>query len=164
MDAPMTRETFLESLRGGRSAWGDLLAEIGADRMVEPGVEGDWSVKDIVAHVTWHEREMLGILQARALVGSDLWNLPLDQRNAAIFEQNKNRTLNDVLEESRQISPQLLELAEDLSNEELNDPRRFSGMPEDWSPAGLIADNTFVHYRDHIASIRTWLDRTKSRD
>src|SRR5262245_37896260 len=121
MDTPMTGAKFLDSLRSGRAEWDALLAQIGAGRMAQPGVEGDWSIKDIIAHVTWHEREMVGVLRERALVGSELWNLPLDQRNAAIFEQNKDRALDDVLEESRQVFPQLLELAAGLSDEELND-------------------------------------------
>jgi hypothetical protein len=162
MEASMTRAIFLDSLRSGRAAWEALLAQIGADRLEQPGVEGDWSIKDIIAHVTWHEREMLGVLRARALVGSDLWNLPLDQRNAAIFEQNKDRALGDVLDESRQIFPRLLELAEGLSDEELNDPRRFSGMPEEWLPWDLVAGNAYAHYPDHIASIRAWLGRTEN--
>jgi hypothetical protein len=164
MEAPMTSATFLDSLRSGRAEWDALLEEIGADRMTQPGVEGEWSIKDIIAHVTWHERQMVGVLQARALVGSDLWNLPLDERNAAIFEQNRDRPLNEVLEESRQVYPQLLELAESLSDEELNDPRRFPGMPDEWVPWGLVADNTFTHYPDHIASIRAWLNQHEIRD
>jgi hypothetical protein len=164
MTTQMTLAAFLDSLRSGRAEWEALLAQIGADRMTQPGVEGDWSIKDIVAHVTWHEREMLGVLRARALVGSDLWNLSTDERNAAIFEQNKDRALDDVLEESRQIFPQLLELAAGLSAEELNDPRGFSEMPEEWSPWELVASNSYTHYPDHIASIRAWLDRTETRD
>ena len=161
MEAPMTRATFLDSLRGGRAAWEAVLAQISEDDLTRPGVEGDWSIKDIIAHVTWHEREMLGVLRAHALIGSDLWNLPLDERNAAIFQQYKDRALDDVLEESRLIYPQLLELAEALTDEELNDPRRFPGMPEEWSPWGLIADNTYSHYADHIASIRGWLENQR---
>ena len=164
MDTPMTVAKFLDSLRSGRAEWDALLAQIGAARMTQPGVEGDWSVKDIIAHVTWYEREMLGVLRERALIGSGLWNLPLDQRNATIFEQNKHRALDDVLEESRQVFPQLLELAAGLSDEELNDPRRFSGMPEEWLPWELVAGNSYTHYPDHIASIRAWLDRSDTRD
>jgi hypothetical protein len=164
MNAHMTLATFLDSLRSGRAEWEALLAQISTDRMTQPGVEGDWSIKDIIAHVTWHEREIEGVLRARALVGSELWDLPLDQRNAAIFEQNRDRPLNDVLEESRQVFPQLLELAESLSDEDLNDPHHFQGMPEDWLPWGLVADNTFTHYPDHIASIRAWQNQQEIRD
>ena len=47
----------LDALRGGRAAWETLLAQIGADRMMQPGVEGDWSVKDIIAHVYVNEAD-----------------------------------------------------------------------------------------------------------
>ena len=164
MDTPMTVAKFLDSLRSGRAEWDALVTQIGPDRMTQPGVEGDWSVKDIIAHVTWYEREMLGVLRERALVGSDLWNLPLDQRNATIFEQNKQRALDAVLEESRQVFPQLLELAAGLSDEELNDPHRFSEMPEKWSPWELVASNRYTHYPDHIGSIRAWLNQQEIRE
>jgi hypothetical protein len=32
--------------------------------MTEPGVEGPWSVKDIVAHLTWYDRTFVEGAQA----------------------------------------------------------------------------------------------------
>jgi uncharacterized protein (TIGR03083 family) len=160
MAAPTTTAEFCQALRTGRADWDTLLDQIGEERMTQPGAAGDWTIKDIVAHVTWHEREMLGVLRERALVGSDLWNLPLDERNAAIYNQNKDRPLDDVLKESRQVYPQLLELVESLSDEDLNDPSRFSDMPAEWPPRDLVGSNTFEHYADHVAAIRVWLGRT----
>jgi hypothetical protein len=43
-------------------AWQALLASyagLSEAEMTEPGVTGGWSVKDIVAHVTWWEEEAL---------------------------------------------------------------------------------------------------------
>ena len=102
----MTQAEFLSLFHTARAEWDALMGRIDEARMTEPGVEGDWSVKDIVAHVTWYEREMVDLLRARALAGSDIWNLPLDERNAAIFEQNRKRTLADVLAESRAVFQQ----------------------------------------------------------
>ena len=126
--------------------------------MTESGVVGEWSVKDVIAHITWHEREMVGVLRARALVGSDLWNLPLDQRNAAIFEQNRHRPLSDVLTEAQQIFPHLVELVQTLDDQDLIDPSRFAQMPADWQPWQVIASNSFEHYRAHIPDLRAWLN------
>jgi Mycothiol maleylpyruvate isomerase N-terminal domain len=78
----MNRATFLATLRAGRAEWEALLATIPIDRMTEPGAAGDRSVKDVVAHVTWSEREMIGVARAHALVGSDLWRLSQDERNS----------------------------------------------------------------------------------
>src|SRR4030067_1847894 len=100
---------FLETLQSARAEWESLLAKVGESNMLRPGVAGEWSVKDIICHITWFEREMVGVLQARALIGSDLWNLPQGQRNAAVFEKNRYRPLEDVLTEARQVYQGLYE-------------------------------------------------------
>ena len=67
----MHKTQLLETLRVERAQWESLLAQIGEDRMVQ-GVAGEWSVKDIIAHVMWYKRETVGILQQHAFVGSPL--------------------------------------------------------------------------------------------
>jgi hypothetical protein len=155
----MDKQTFLATLRRDRGQWDALLAQIARERMTAPGVVGAWSIKDIIAHVTWHEREMVGLATAHALVGSELWNLPQDQRNAAIYEQNRQRDLDDVLREAQQVFQELVAALAPLSNEDLNDPARFPGMPPDWVPWQIIAGNTYEHYQHHTPSIRAWLGR-----
>jgi predicted DNA-binding transcriptional regulator YafY len=51
MEEPMTKEKLLEELRSSRQEWKALLAEVGEDRMTQPGAAGDWSVKDVAAHL-----------------------------------------------------------------------------------------------------------------
>lgn len=158
MDNVMTRASFLNVLRSARSEWDDMLAEVPRELLEEPGVEGDWSIKDIMAHVAWHEREMVEVLRAREVAGSHLWELPTNERNAAIYEENRHRTLDDVLSDSGRVFRQLLREVEALSDDDLNDPSRFKEMPPDWLPWKLIAENSYEHYPDHAASIRNWLE------
>jgi hypothetical protein len=113
----------------------------------------------VAAHITWFEREMVGMLQARALIGSDLWQLPPDQRNARIFDENRERSLHDVLAEAQQVHQQFLEGMEALAEDDLVDPHRFPGMPEDWQPWKVLAGNSNEHYRDHSRDVSTWLER-----
>jgi hypothetical protein len=162
MEAQLTRSSFIERVRVERARWDALLAEIGEARMEEPGVGGgDWTVKDNIAHITWHEKEMLGMLRARRLHGSELWNLPLQERNTAIFEQNRGRSLQDVLAEAREVYPELLRELEKLDDTDLTDPGRIAEMPADWTLAALLEDNTYEHYADHVAGVRAWLDRVE---
>jgi uncharacterized damage-inducible protein DinB len=130
---------------------------LGEAELSAPGATGTWSVKDVIAHITWFEREMVGVIQARALVGSELWNLPPDARNAAIFVQNRDRSLADVLAEAERVYAELLAAIETLTDEELADPARFAGMPTDWQPWRVIAGNSFEHYRDHALALQAWL-------
>ena len=115
------------------------------------------SVKDIIAHITWYEREMTGVIEARALVGSELWSVPLDERNEAIYRENKDRPLAEVLDEARQVHDRLMHQLESLSEQDLQDPGRFAEMPSDWKPWAVIASNTYEHYQHHVLQVSTWL-------
>ena len=160
----MEKAKFLETIRNERARWDALLAQVDEGQMTVPGIVGAWSVKDLIAHVTWSEREMVGMLRERALVGSDLWNLALDARNVAIYEENRGRTLGEVRAESQAIFEGLIRLLEQLPEADLNDARAFPGMPTDWQPWDVIAGNTYRHYRDHILDVRAWLETHKDHE
>lgn len=155
----MNKAELLKDIRAEWALWEALLGEIEGAQMTQPGAAGEWSVKDIIAHIAWFEREMVGMLQARALVGSDLWQMPTDERNARIFEENRDCLLQDVLAEAQQVHQQFLEEFEALAEDDLADPHRFPGMPEDWQPWIVIAGNSNEHYRDHSRDVRTWLEK-----
>ncbi|MDQ3927918.1 MAG: ClbS/DfsB family four-helix bundle protein [Chloroflexota bacterium] len=156
LDAQIDKATLLDKVRSERSRLDRLLAGFTDEQMVQPGAGGDWSVKDHLAHITWHEREVANMLRERSLeegVGSELWDLPLQERNHTIYQSNRDRSLEDVLAESRQVYAELSELLEGLSEEDLTDPSRYKDMPDDWQPWRLIAENTYEHYHDHAEDI-----------
>lgn len=156
----MDKATFVETLRTTRTEWETLLAQVGEERMLEPGAAGTWSVKDIIAHIMWGEREMLGVCQQHALVGSELWNMTDDERNPIMVAEQHDRPLQDILSEERQVYAQLLAAVQALSNEDFDDPHRFRYMPEDWMPWQIIAGCSYKHYKDHMPSIQDWLQKT----
>ena len=92
----MDKREFIERVNSERTSWDELLAQVPDDRMPEPGVEGDWSTKDVLAHVTWYEREMVGMLKSRTLIGSDWWALPLEDRNTAVHDEIMRMSLEEV--------------------------------------------------------------------
>ncbi len=156
MDAQIDKATLLDKVRSGRSRLEALLATFTGEHMAQPGAEGEWSIKDHLAHITWHEREVVNMLRARSLeegVGSDLWGLPLHERNRAIYDSNRDRSIEDVQAESQEVYAELSQLLEGLSEEDLTDPGRYKDMPGDWKPWRLIAENTYEHYYDHAEDI-----------
>lgn len=155
MQDPVGKEQLLDMVRGARAEWDARQRRIPLGWMTETDVEGKWSVKDIVAHITWGEREAIGVVRARALVGSDLWKLPQDERNRAVFEQNRHRDLSDVLTDSVDVFARFVAALETLSEEDLNEPERFAGLPTGWRPWRILYDPG--HYAAHLQSIRTWL-------
>ncbi len=87
MNGHMDKARLLGMIRAARAEWDALLATIPEAWMEEPGAAGKWSVKDVVAHIAWGEHECLGVARARAVVGSELWQLPADERHAAVGGQ-----------------------------------------------------------------------------
>jgi len=153
----MDKATFINTLEQSRAEWEALLAQVDEERMLQPGAAGKWSVKDVIAHVTWGEREIVPIMRTHVLAGSELWNLSDDERNEIVYQQNRDRPLQEILQEEQQAYADLLEAAQTLSDEDLNDPHRFKQMLEEWVPWQIIAGCSFKHYQDHMPSIREWL-------
>lgn len=153
----MSRAALLENLRRTRIEWHTLLSQLEDEQMTTPGVVGDWSVKDIMAHITWAERETIGILRAQAFVGSELWQLSQDERNAAVYEENKDRPLLDVRRESDAVFETLVQEAAALNEADLLNPDWFTWSPVKLPPIAVIARNSYLHYPEHIEQIRAWI-------
>src|SRR5713226_3184158 len=115
----MDKTTFINALTESRARWDALIAQIDERWMLEPDVEGKWSVKDIIAHIMWNELEMVPLMQTRSLVGSELWNLSQDERNEAVYQQYRDRPLHEIITEEQQAYAQLLKEAQTLSDEDL---------------------------------------------
>jgi hypothetical protein len=149
----MTKERLFSLVRDEHVKWWEAIRRLNQAQMVMLRFPDGRTPKDVVAHVTWYEKQIVGVLKARALVGSELWDVSLEERNAAIHEENKDRPLVDVLAESKRVFAELVSLIRSLSDADLHDPSRFPGMPADWRPWKLIAENTFEHYRGHLEEL-----------
>ena len=155
----MDKGKLLELIRKERARWEAVLEEVGNERMTESGVVGFWSVKDLIAHVTWSENEMLKLLRERSLENaSKLWDLPLDERNRIIYEENRGRSLADIMQEADQVYEGVLDEIGILAEEDLHHPRNYEGMPSEWVPWQIIMGNTYKHYAEHTEDVANWLE------
>ena len=159
----LTTTQLLEVMRTARSNWEALLAEVGEARLTEPGVEGDWSLKDIIAHITyfetWAADNVMAFRRGEPRPQSEYKGLEMDERNARIYERIRAKSLDQVLQESHVSFQRSIEAVHGLRDEDLYDPE-FTRVPDaDWTVFDLIEGDTFEHYHDHITSVRAWLDR-----
>ncbi len=145
----MDKRDLIRRIEAARHGWDDLLAQVPDDLALKPGAEGELSAKDLVAHVTWYEREVVKMLGTRVMDVTGLWALGPDERNAAIFDQVRGMSLEDVRAESARVYAALTEQLELLPEEAYHDSSQFTDMPPDWVPWKLIAGNTIWHYPDH---------------
>jgi uncharacterized protein (TIGR03083 family) len=156
LDGTPNKIDFIDRIRASRSELDEVVRSIDPRLMTAPGACGDWSVKDVLAHITWHEQEMFNVVLNRALVGSDLWNVSLELRNQTIYEENRDRDLKDVLEDYRVVFESLMEVMGSLTDEDLLEASHFAEMPSNWKPWEVIASNTYEHYDDHLAGLAAW--------
>ena len=154
----MKKREVISRIKAERARWNELVAQVDDDRMLKPGAGGGWSGKDIVAHVIWYEREMVGMLKSRVLAGSNLWELPVHERNAAVHDEIKSLTLQEVRAWADRIFPELIEQLELLPEEAYVDAAYFEHMPREWAPWKVIAGNTFKHYPEHSNAIRARME------
>jgi uncharacterized protein (TIGR03083 family) len=157
----MTKALLLETLRAKRAEWDALIAQVPEDRMTEPGVAGDWSVKDVVAHLTYHEcwlaDRMHETLRGEIYTHVEMDWLPFDERNDRIYRQNRDRSLDDVLSESRDVFGRLISAVEAHSEEFLIEPQQIEDVPVPLTIWKLLRGDVYEHYALHAPSIREWL-------
>jgi hypothetical protein len=103
----------------------------------------------------------LGARKLTPVVGSELSRLSEDERNAVVFEQNRQLALADALADSGQTFHRYVEAVATLSEEDLNDPSWFAQMPKGWRPCRILFDSG--RQQGHAEGIRAWLAR-RGRD
>jgi uncharacterized damage-inducible protein DinB len=132
----MDKTTFLNTLQETRAQWEELLAQVEEERMQRPGATGKWSVKDVIAHVMDGERELVSLMRTHVVAGSELWNLSDDERNEIVYQQNRERPLQEIRSQEQQAYADLLAAAQTLSDDDLNDP---PSLPTDAGRVGTLA-------------------------
>src|SRR5215470_1168034 len=97
----MNRDELLDALQNARARLDKSLDGLSADELTRPGVVGDWSVKDILAHVTAWDVDLLtnlGKLKRGQKPGRVLWDTAgIQEQNEAWYAEYKSRPLERVL-------------------------------------------------------------------
>jgi hypothetical protein len=164
MDSNMSKARLLDDLKAEQAGWEALLDEIGEEHMTQPGVAGDWSIADIIAHLTGWRTRTVGRLQAALRHGPPpppKWPPHLqtdDEINAWISAANHDRPLADVLRDSRAVFQQLVETLDAFPEAELRDRARFQWM-EGEPLTGAIFCAHF--HEEHEPDMRAWLEKIR---
>lgn len=153
----MTIDSFLKEYEENRLIWVRSIHSIPVGRLSEPILSGDWSAKNIIAHINWYEREMIEVIRLKSIIGSDWWQLPVDDRNHRIYLSIRGKSIDDILVESNRVYEELYAAVGTLADEDLSDSSQWKNWPPYWkdplNPGKIIASNSFEHYRDHLPDL-----------
>jgi hypothetical protein len=128
----------------------EVVAQIPPEQMTQPGVNGEWTVKDVLAHITWWERHLLLRLRTGLddvfTPGVDPY-LAMRAVNVEIFVANRERRLDHVLATFEATYRELLAVLEALPVEQAAQDEVYDAIGAD----------TFSHYPVHTKMLREWL-------
>jgi hypothetical protein len=135
-----------------------ICAGLSEAEMVAPGVEGEWSVKDILCHLSAWEKYLLDRL-GMVMTGQPPWYPTMTSWddvhcfNAQVYADNKDRPLTSVVIEFRNLYRGLMTVLEALSDDQLSQPYSYDFPDDALTLLQLIRANTIEHYREHCIAI-----------
>lgn len=155
---PMNKAALIQQIRGERARLLQALEGLTPEEMSREPVFGEWTVKDILAHIAVWQGRLITILfqleQGRRPKDLTLTEAEVNALNERFYREQKDRPLERVLADFHGTHQQLLKRLERFSEEDLNQPGRFPGLPEPlWK---LVAAETFEHDAEHRADIERW--------
>jgi hypothetical protein len=162
-DESITKAELLTTMRERRAEFDTAVAQIPHNEMTQPGAAGHWSVKDIIAHVTYYERWMADRmheqLRGEQYTPNELDRMHFEPRNALIYEKVKDLPLDQVLGDSRSVFERLMAVVEAHSEEFLTMPQRFNEWPEPITVWKMLRSEVYQHYGEHVPSLLDWARR-----
>lgn len=168
LEAEMDKTTLLNTIQTEYAHFESLIAPLTETQCSTALFEGEWSIKDIMAHIAVWEQLCARWLEefVRGVIPQPSERLD-HQSNDRIYRENRDRSLSEVHELFRHAHQQFLYevnlLTQTLSEEDVNASHRFA-WTESWTGASLIAviaDNSYEHYQDHAQQIARWLNASK---
>jgi hypothetical protein len=150
-------------VRADQQFWRDLVAEVGRDRMHEPGPMGEWTFRDLAAHLAAWRGFRVPVLEAAARnepVPAPPWPAELagddDRINDWFQKRNRDRPLDDVLDDYDHSFERLAAAIEALPESMAHDPNAM-----EWTDGEAVVDLDFTQHlhEEHLPGIRAWLGR-----
>jgi DinB superfamily len=150
----MNKRQLLRRLDQAWTTFTSSYAGLSGAQVLEPGVTGKWSVRDIIAHVTTWEQEALKhlplVLKGGRPPRYSVTHGGIDAFNALTTEEKKHLPLSAVLRQQDQMHAQLIEFIEAVSEDHFIGETPFRHR---------LRLDTYGHYPKHCEPIRKWRER-----
>lgn len=122
------------------------------EELATTGTPELWAAKDHMSHMTYWRRRLVErlrtILHQQELPQSSEHYLETNER---IFEANRHRSWQEILAESDEVYKELFAITEQISEEDLTTPKRFSWTTEGTPLYTSYMGNCYEHTQQHLA-------------
>ncbi len=167
MEEQTNKVALLEKMNCGYAAFQTLLAVLSEAQMTTAEVNGSWSIKDVLTHLTAWQRAMVDRLHAAARnekpALTNLTDEEIDRLNEQFYQEGKSRPLAEALTDFRTTYLQIVGAVQALPWEDLADAQRFAWL-NGTSLWRYVAGDTYEHYQEHIETIQEFLKTGQHQD
>ncbi|MCS7038393.1 MAG: selenium cofactor biosynthesis protein YqeC, partial [Anaerolineae bacterium] len=160
----MTATELVNTVRQARAKLEGVLARIPPEQWDQPLLSNDWSVNDVLSHITAWEERLLAWWDT-ALVGAvpeeparGWTEETITAANEAIYRAHRGKPTAEVLTAFRRSYERLLDMLETAPMEALLEPGYWP-WARGYAFADFVLANTADHYRDHLADLQTLIPR-----
>ena len=154
----MNKSQLLKRLDQAWEAFKASYAGLADSELIEPGVTDDWSVRDIIVHVTWWEEEALKHLPLILAGGKpprySVTYGGIDAFNAQMTEQKRNLSLSEVLRQRDDTHHRLIAFIHSAPEDQFIQETRFRRR---------LRLDTYSHYPKHAEAIWKWREQRSAR-
>ena len=150
----MDKQLLLKQLEKAWAVIKESYDGLSDSQLTESGVMENWSVKDILAHVTTWEEEALKYLPLIITGGRPPRYTRyggIDAFNAQMTEQKRGLALSDVLRQLDETHRRLIDYIRSVPEEHFTRETRFRHR---------LRLETYSHYVLHARAIREWRERS----
>ena len=155
---PGSKSELLSSIENEWKLLMDVVAKLDESKMTMPD-DGGWSPKDNLAHLTEWMNILMGYHIERRPAHEVIGVTPevvkgwdMEVINPVLFERNRNRSMQEVLEALQRMYQSLIQQLEVTPFEELMKPRHADD-PEKRPLLLWVLGNTTEHFAEHRATI-----------
>ena len=159
------KHQLVEVIDEERTEWEALLADVDPDRIAEPGVCGDWSFRDVAAHLLAWRDGGLRLLEAEARGEPEpRWPWPEtltgdDEINDWLHERDRTKPTDVVLSDYADTFARLKTVVLALPDDALTDPYYFPWTDGQSVAESMLDRSWFDHLHvEHEPEIRRWID------
>ena len=141
-------------LADARAAFVEALADVAPELLTTPGLVGDWSARELIAHLgywTGHAAEALHFAQEGRADEFGAADLDVDERNAVVARVARETDLPTVRKREEAAFGALIDALAGLDPALLNENMAYGDTLEQ-----VIRDDGSDHYREHAIDIRAW--------
>jgi hypothetical protein len=167
---PTTKQELMDHIQRGYDLLNATLKSLTPEDMLLSESEGQWSVKDHLAHLAMWRRKALADLQERpaweglGVMQKEMQENDIDGINALIYQHWHTRSLQDVLDAFHVSHSALVYQVKKTTEERLFKPYTPIGSAEPQCLVDGIVGNTYEHDLEHQEYIGEMLkNRQKGR-